>query len=52
MRSDGRAHDELRSARITPHFLEFAHGSSLIEMGKTRVLCTAMIGVSVPRWID
>ncbi len=51
MRSDGRANDELRTARITPNFLEFAHGSALIEMGKTRVLCTAMIEETVPRWM-
>ncbi len=51
MRSDGRANDELRTAKITPNFLEFAHGSALIEMGKTRVLCTAMIEETVPRWM-
>ena len=52
MRVDGRADEELRSLRITPHYLEFAHGSALIELGKTRVLCTAMIEEKVPRWME
>ncbi len=52
MRSDGRAHDALRDIRITPDYLDFAHGSALIEVGKTRVLCTAMIEESVPRWMQ
>ena len=36
--------------RITPSYLELAHGSALIEFGRTRVLCTAMIEEKVPRW--
>lgn len=51
MRKDGRAVDELRPIKITPNFLTFAHGSCLIEVGETRVLCTAMIEESVPRWM-
>jgi len=51
MRKDGRAVDELRHTKITPNFLTFAHGSCLIEVGETRVLCTAMIEESVPRWM-
>jgi len=51
MRPDGRAPDELRPLRITPNWLEQAHGSALIELGRTRVLCTAMIEESVPRWM-
>ena len=50
MRHDGRRPDELRPVRITPGYLDFAHGSALIEFGKTRVLCTAMIEEKVPRW--
>ncbi len=50
MRFDGRADDAMREVRITPNYLDFAHGSCLIEVGKTRVLCTAMIEESVPRW--
>jgi ribonuclease PH len=51
MRKDGRAVDELRPIKITPNFLTFAHGSCLIEVGETRVLCTAMIEETVPRWM-
>ncbi len=51
MRKDGRSRDELRPIKITPNFLTFAHGSCLIEVGETRVLCTAMIEESVPRWM-
>jgi ribonuclease PH len=50
MRFDGRADDEMREVRITPNYLDFAHGSCLIQIGKTWVLCTAMIEESVPRW--
>lgn len=51
MRKDGRTEDALRPVKITPDFLTFAHGSCLIEIGETRVLCTAMIEESVPRWM-
>lgn len=51
-RPDGRADDALRPVRITPAFLEQAHGSALIEVGRTRVLCTAMIEEKVPRWME
>ena len=51
MRVDGRADDALRTVKITPDWLELAHGSCLIEIGRTRVLCTAMIEESVPRWM-
>jgi ribonuclease PH len=36
--------------KITPDFLDMAHGSALVEFGMTRVLCTAMIEKKVPRW--
>jgi len=52
MRTDGRANDALRDIKITPDYLDFAHGSCLIEVGKTRVLCTAMIEESDPRWMQ
>jgi ribonuclease PH len=50
MRHDGRQNNELRPVRITPNYLDFATGSALVEFGKTRVLCTAMIEEKVPRW--
>jgi len=51
MRSDGRAVDELRSVKITPNFLVAPAGSCLIEMGKTRVVCSAMIEDTVPSFM-
>ena len=46
-----RAHDELRSVRLTCGYTEATPGSVLIEMGRTRVLCTASIEDEVPRWM-
>lgn len=50
-RADGRRPDELRPVRITRGYTEMTPGSVLIEMGKTRVLCTAAIEPTVPRWL-
>ena len=50
-RIDGRRLDELRPVSITRGFTEMTPGSVLIEMGKTRVLCTAAADPSVPRWL-
>ena len=50
-RGDGRRPDELRPLELVPDFLEQPHGSALISQGKTRVLCTATIEESVPRWL-
>ena len=50
-RTDGRAPDELRPARITPGFLPYAEGSVLIEMGNTRVVCSASIEDRVPPFL-
>ncbi|HVM10310.1 MAG TPA: ribonuclease PH [Acidimicrobiales bacterium] len=50
-RRDGRDPEELRTVRFTRDFTEFAAGSVLVEMGRTRVLCTASIDEDVPRWM-
>jgi ribonuclease PH len=50
-RSDGRAPNQLRSVRITPGFIEHAEGSVLIEMGRTKVICTASVEDGVPRFL-
>jgi ribonuclease PH len=49
-RTDGRRADELREVRITPHFMPYAEGSALIEMGNTRVICTATLDDRVPHF--
>src|SRR5262249_16529827 len=48
---EGRRRDELRPLEIVPNYLEQPHGSALISCGKTRVLCTASLEESVPRWL-
>lgn len=50
-RLDGRAPDALRPVAITPGFMPNAEGSCLIEVGSTRVICSASIEESVPRWM-
>jgi ribonuclease PH len=47
-RHDGRAEDQLRAVTITPHWLKHAHGSALITMGDTRVLCAVTVEDRVP----
>ena len=49
-RPDGRRADALRPTKITLDFVRSASGSCLIEMGKTRVICTACIEEGVPPW--
>jgi ribonuclease PH len=51
VRTDGRAADELRSVKITPGYLPYAEGSVLIEMGQTRVICSASIEDRVPPFL-
>ena len=48
MRADGRQPDELRPVRFTRHFNKYAEGSVLIEVGDTKVICTASIEEGVP----
>src|SRR5213082_948634 len=50
-RSYGRAADQLRPTVIEPGFVRTATGSALISMGETRVICTASVQESVPRWM-
>ena len=51
-RASGRAADELRATRIEPGFVPPAAGSVLIAQGGTRVICTASVQESVPRWMQ
>src|SRR5437763_1568212 len=50
-RSDGRAVDVLRPVNITPNFIKHAEGSVLIEVGDTRVICTASVQEKVPPFL-
>jgi ribonuclease PH len=49
-RPDGRAPAELRPVEIEPGFMRSADGSALIEVGGTRVICTASLVEGVPSW--
>jgi ribonuclease PH len=51
MRVDGRKADELRKIKITKNYLKSAEGSVLIEMGDTKVICTATVDKSVPPFL-
>jgi ribonuclease PH len=51
-RGDGRTAGELREVAITPGFVSVATGSALIEVGGTRVICTASVDEEVPRWMQ
>jgi ribonuclease PH len=50
-RSYDRGPDGLRPTRIEPGFVPSATGSALITQGETRVICTASVDESVPRWM-
>src|SRR5947209_11528415 len=50
-RSYGRSPSEPRPTTIEPGFMRTATGSALISMGETRVICTASVQESVPRWM-
>ncbi len=50
-RSYDRATDALRPVTIEPGFVRTATGSALISVGETRVICTASVDESVPRWM-
>jgi ribonuclease PH len=50
-RSDNRACDQLRPVRIIPNYISLAEGSCLIEVGNTRVVCTASIEDTVPQFL-
>jgi len=51
MRIDARKADELRKLKITRNYIKSAEGSVLIEMGDTKVICTATVENSVPPFL-
>jgi ribonuclease PH len=50
-RMDGRQPEQLRAVRFQNHIAPYATGSTLIEWGKTRLICGVTIEESVPRWM-
>ncbi|MEE3608460.1 ribonuclease PH [Avibacterium paragallinarum] len=51
MRPNDRPVNQPRPIKITRHFTKYAEGSVLVEFGETKVLCTASIDESVPRFL-
>src|SRR5437764_2675162 len=51
VRVDGRTADQMRPLKITPDFISTAEGSVLIELGNTRVICTATVDDGVPGFL-
>lgn len=51
MRVDGRKNDQTRPVKITRNYTKFAEGSVLIEVGETKVICTASIEEKVPPFL-
>lgn len=51
LRPSGRLPDQLRDIRITRHYTKHAEGSVLVEFGDTKVICTASVEESVPRFL-
>lgn len=50
-RPDKRSHDQLRNVKITPNISPYAEGSALIEVGGTKVICTASVEDRVPMFM-
>lgn len=50
-RIDSRAADQLRPARIIPNISPYAEGSALVEIGGTKVICTASVEDRVPQFL-
>lgn len=51
VRLDGRRKDQVRPVKITRNFIKHAEGSVLIEMGDTKVICTASVEDKVPPFL-
>lgn len=51
VRDDGRGSDKLRRVNITRNYIRHAEGSCLIELGNTRVICTASVDENVPQFL-
>src|SRR2546421_6682314 len=50
-RTDSRTFDQIRTTKITPNISPYAEGSALIEVGGTKVICTASVEDKVPMFM-
>lgn len=51
MRTDKRSSHQLREIKFTPNIIEHAEGSVIIECGRTKVICTASLEETLPKWL-
>jgi ribonuclease PH len=51
IRNDGRSVDQIRNTKITPNISPYAEGSALVEVGGTKVICTASVEDRVPLFL-
>lgn len=51
MRLDDRKLEQIRTVNLRPEVVRYAEGSVEIEMGLTRVVCTASVDLTVPKWL-
>lgn len=51
IRKDGRSQNKLRKMKVTQNYIEYAEGSCLIELGNTRIICTASVEERVPPFL-
>jgi ribonuclease PH len=51
-RPDGRGPDALRPVKITRRYLKYPEGSCFMEIGDTKVICTASVETGVPAWLE
>src|SRR3954468_21832897 len=50
-RTDNRTHEQIRNVKITPNISPYAEGSALIEVGGTKVICSASVEDRVPMFM-
>src|SRR4030065_2415173 len=50
-RIDNRENDRLREIKVTRNYISHTDGSVFIEMGKTRIVCTAIVEDKVPKFL-
>ena len=50
-RDDGRENNKVREVKITPNYIKYPEGSVLITQGNTKVIVTASVIESVPRFL-
>ncbi len=52
MRQNNRPVEQIRSLKVTPHFLPYSEGSCLIEYGKTKIICSVSVEERLPKWLQ